>query len=531
MKKYFTPLNLIFFLEIITVILASLGLASREMILFWTGLAVFYIIFSPVEDSLWLVVASIPLFAALPIADNFDTLANWRILVLVLFICSFFKNGITIGLYRNSEGKIRLRENLKHYAVEYLSLIFLAIALLSFFVAPHKFLALKKLLFLINIATLFLIVRNLTRDKQSIIRVWQAAAAGAITSVAIAIFQFLAVLAWPLIRFWQFWAHKTIPALYGEKLGELLSYSNTWFAYYESAPPTLRLFSVFPDSHSFAMFSVLSVPIFLGLALYYKNKRAIKNCFWILAGLALGGAVLSGSRGAWLSIVPVIAVALYIRNRKIDLVFVKKALFSLFLFVFIFVFSLGYPPLLYTFQAWQTGEDLASSFNFFERAKSISDFNELSNKGRLEIWQASAKSILQKPWLGVGLGNYFEVLNEDASTAKKGSSAHNLYLDFASEIGILGGTVIVLIFGNILYSAWLVFRHAKEEYFKFFGLLFLLYFLWVAAYSFFDVVLLNDKVLLFFMVGAAALYNIRNLEMEPQKMAEPSPFIIKESFK
>lgn len=512
-------------------LLASLGLVPREVILFWTGIAVFYIIFSPLEDSLWLVVASIPFFAALPVADSFDTLASWRILVLILFLCMFFKKGITVNLFKNSEGKIRLRENLKHYAVEYLSLIFLAIALLSFFIAPHKILALKKFIFLINIAVLFLIVRNLARDRRSIVKVWQAAAVGAIASVAVAVFQFLAVLVWPLINFWQFWASKTIPALYGEKLGELLSYSNTWFAYYRSAPPTLRLFSVFPDSHSFAMFSILSVPIFLGLAWYYKNKRAIKNCFWVLTGLALSGAVLSGSRGAWLSIVPVIAVALYIRSKKIDLIFAKKALFSLFLFIFIFIASFGYPPLLYTFQAWQTGQDISSSLNFFERARSISDFDELSNKGRLEIWQASAKSILQKPLLGVGLGNYFEVLNEDASTAKKGSSAHNLYLDFASEIGIFGAVAIILMFGNILYSAWLVFRHAREEYFKLFGLLFCLYFLWIAAYSFFDVVLLNDKVLLFFMVGAAALYNIRNLEMEPQRMAEPSPFIIKDSFK
>jgi O-antigen ligase len=149
----------------------------------------------------------------------------------------------------------------------------------------------------------------------------------------------------------------------------------------------------------------------------------------------------------------------------------------------------------------------------------------------LEIWQASAKSILQKPLLGVGLGNYFEVLNEDASTAKKGSSAHHLYLDFASEVGILGAVIIILMFCSILYSSWLVFQHAREEHFKLFGLLFCLYFLWIAAYSFFDVVLLNDKVFLFFMVLAATLYNIRNLEMEPQKMEKPAPYIIKNLLK
>ncbi len=96
LKKYFTPLNIIFGLEIIVVALAAAGLIPREAILFWTGLAVFYMIFSPVKDSLWLVIASIPLFAALPISDSFDTMANWRILIAVLFLCLFFKEGIAL---------------------------------------------------------------------------------------------------------------------------------------------------------------------------------------------------------------------------------------------------------------------------------------------------------------------------------------------------------------------------------------------------------------------------------------------------
>ncbi len=102
MKKYFTPLVIIFGLEAITVVLSATGLVPREAILVWTGLAVFYMVFSPVKDSLWLVVASIPLAAALPISDNFDTMANWRVLTAVLFLCLFFKEGISIKIVKNS---------------------------------------------------------------------------------------------------------------------------------------------------------------------------------------------------------------------------------------------------------------------------------------------------------------------------------------------------------------------------------------------------------------------------------------------
>ena len=254
-------------------------------------------IFSPAEDSLWLVVASIPLFAALPIMDNFDTLANWRVLIAVLFLCLFFKKGVSLNILRDKDGKWRIKENLKHYKLEYLVIPFLLISAFSIGVADYKVLAVKKFLFLVNIFLLFLIVRNLTRDKESIISVWRAAAVGGITAVFIALFQFFSVFFAPLIVFWQFWANRVINFFYGQNLTDLLSRSNTWFAYYKSAPPTLRLFSIFPDSHSFAMFCLLAAPILAALGIYYQNSRRLRTIFSVFIGLALFGAVFSGSRG------------------------------------------------------------------------------------------------------------------------------------------------------------------------------------------------------------------------------------------
>ena len=535
MKKYITSLNIIFALEIAIVALASTGLIPREAILVWTGLAVFYLIFSPLKDGLWLIVASIPLFAALPISDNFDSMANWRILIAVLFLCLFFKKGVSLNLIKGADGRWRVKENLKHYALEYLSLVFLIISLISFSVADYQILAIKKFLYLVNIFLLFLIIRNLTRakgdsranasllpkggsrsnaslpPKETIIKIWQAAAVGGAAALFVALVQLIAVLFAPLYSFWQFWAGRVIPAFYGEKLGHLLSYSNTWFAYYKVNPPTLRLFSVFPDSHSFAMFLILTVPIFLGLAFFYQARQKKKIFFWLAAVLSLLSIVLSGSRGAWLSIAPTMAAAFYLWGQKKEQFLIKKALATFGLFIALFVLSVGYPPLFYKFQSWQTGQSASTTFSFFERVKSISDEEETSNKGRLEIWRSSVKSIAERPLLGVGLGNYVKVLDENISAVKKGASAHNLYLDFASEIGVLGAVILIAIFLNILYTSWLVWRRSNEPHFKLYGLLFGLYFLWVAGYSFFDVVLLNDKVFLFFMVGAATLYSLRGI--------------------
>ena len=520
LKKYFTPLNIVFGLEVIVVALASLGLIPREALLFWTGLAVFYMIFSPVKDSLWLTAASIPLFVALPITESFDTLANWRVIIAILFLCLFFKNGISLNLVKDKNGRWRIKENLKHYWVEYFSLAFLILAAVSVFFADYKIMSVKKLLFLVNIFLLFLIARNLIRDKQSILEFLKALAVGGAVVIAGALVQFFSVLfVFTLNAFWGFWVNNVIPVFYGQGLAELLSYSNTWFAYYESAPATLRLFSIFPDSHSFAMTCVLLAPIFMALAFYYAGHKKLRLFYWILAGLAFFGIVFSGSRGAWVSAVPTFIVFAYLYLKKYEIPLAKKIFISFGIFGLIFIaYSAGYPFMLYKFQSWQTGSEISGDINFFERAKSISNADEISNKGRLEIWAATLKSISQKPVFGVGLGNYVNVLDEKASAAKKGASAHNLYLDFAAEIGIPGALFLLAMFGDILYTSWLVFRSRIEPYFKFFALMFGLYFIWILCYSLFDVVLINDKVLLLFMGSAAVLYNLRNIIFNPEKL-------------
>lgn len=516
MKKYFTPLFIVFGLEAIIVALAATGLIPREAILVWTGLAVFYIIFSPVDDSLWLVIASVPLAAALPLSDTFDTLANWRILIGILFLCLLFKEGLPLKIIGSGQGSWRVvKEGLTCCALGYLAPLFLLVGALSIFAADYKILAIKKLLFLINIFLLFLITRRMARTKESIRRVWQAAAVGGAAAITVAAIQFFSVLFLPLIDFWQFWASRVIDFFYGRNLAELLSYANTWFAYYQSAPPTLRLFSVFPDSHSFAMFSLILLPVFLGLAVLDKKR---KKLFWLLAGLAIFGAIFSGSRGVWISSLPVILAALYFWFKEQDKTLLRQALWSLGVFVLVFFASNLYPAIFYKVQAWQTGQYSSSTVSFFERAKSISDLDETSNKGRLEIWRNSLASIARKPMLGVGLGNFISVIKEETDAAKKGASAHNLYLDIAAETGLAGLAVLLAMFADILYTAWLVWRRSSEEHFKFFGLMFGLSFIWILGYGFFDVVLLNDKVLLFFMVSAATLYSLRMIIRKPEKI-------------
>jgi len=237
----------------------------------------FYFIFSPLEDSLWVFIASIPLFVALPIKEGFDTLANWRILSIVLFLVLFFRYGISINLIKDSFGKWRLKEKFEHYRMEYLSLIFIAISFISILVAENAWIGLKKIIFLINASLIYIIIRNLAfRNKNIFNKIYNAVKVAIGITLGAGFLQLIIVFFINLHQFWYLWDLHVINVYYGQALSDLLSYSNTWFSYYLYQLPTLRMFSIFPDSHSFAMFCLLSLPFFWILIFLRKQKNKIK---------------------------------------------------------------------------------------------------------------------------------------------------------------------------------------------------------------------------------------------------------------
>ena len=497
--------------ELVAVFLMVFNILPRELSLFVTGLLIFYFIFSSLEDSLWVFIASIPLFIALPITENFDTMANWRILLAVLFLVLFFKQGISIGLIKNNLGKWRLKEKFKHYQMEHLMGVFILIPIISLFVADNLFIGIKKILFLINIFLLFIIIRNLAhKNKQILSKIINAMKIAIGLVLGIGFLQLIMVFFMNLHKFWYLWDRGVVSVFYGIDLSNLLSYSNTWFSYYSYQLPTLRMFSVFPDSHSFAFFCILTLPFFLTAIFIRKEKKKLKIISSYLALISCLLAILfSGSRGAWVSAFGVFLIYLFV------IIFLSKNYrkqTQLILGCFI-IFFLLFPiasAILFMPQYIELGRDSLSNVSLFERAKSIIDFVETSIKSRLEIWQRTVDSIIIRPLLGVGIGNFPSVLNEDFIFSKRGSSAHNLYLDFAAEIGIFGLFVLLAIFWKIFKRSWCFFKgkiKGDNLYLNVWIGFFVIAFLWILSYSLFDVVLLNDKVLLFFVANIAILYS------------------------
>ncbi len=501
----------ILFTEIATILLMVFNILPREASLFLTGLLIFYFIFSPIEESLWVFIVSIPLFVALPVKEGFDTLANWRILSIVLFLVLFFKYGISIKLIKNNFGKWKLKEKFEYYRMEHLSLIFLIISLASLFVAGNAWIGLKKIIFLVNAVLIYIIIRNLVfRDKEVLHKIINAVKVAIGIILGIGFLQLIIIFFINLHQFWYIWDRHLINVYYGEALSNLLSYSNTWFSYYSYQLPTLRMFSVFPDSHSFAMFCILSLPFLWILIFFRKQGNKVKAVLsYLLLIFCFLGIIFSGSRGAWISAICSLLMILFFifklyKNHRKQ---VQLILGSFLIFVILFPIA---SAILFLPQYIQLGGEATMGFSFFERTRSMFDFMETSVKSRLEIWQRTIDSIIIRPFLGVGIGNYPLVLNEDLSTIKRGSSAHSLYLDFASEIGIFGLLILLTMFWYVLKDTWYVFIKANKPFLQAWAGFFIIALIWILGYSLFDVVILNDKVFLFFLINLGILYGTKS---------------------
>jgi len=510
--------------QVIAVLLMVFGIMPRELSIVVTGIVLFYIIFSPLKESLWILIASIPFYVALPLTLGFDTLANWRILVIALFLVLFFRQGISTVIKKSKHG--RVKKIFKYYQVEYLVGIIIVLAFLSLVAADNVWLGLKKIIFLTNVFFIYIIARNVCRrDKQARNKVISALKFAGYTILSIGFVQLVVVYFYRLHEFWHFWDSHVISVFYGQDLSHLLSYSNTWFSYYDRQLPTLRMFSIFPDSHSFAILMMLLLPF--TMAFVYGNKRKekhIKAGLWLLLVFNLIAIIFSGSRGAWVSVGLAMITFIMLAGLK-HIRFVSR-LSSFFivakrktwqeqmqliigsLLIFIILFPIA-SAILFVPQYIQLDQDNLTNLNFFERSASIFNFNELSVKSRLEIWTKTFDSMIVHPLLGVGIGNYPTVLNEELHFAKMGSSAHSLYLEFAAEMGVFAAIVLIVIFWKLFKRGYRILtdkiKLADRKVHVWAGF-FTLAIVMVIGYSIFDVVLLNDKVLLFFASALGVYY-------------------------
>jgi O-antigen ligase len=187
---------------------------------------------------------------------------------------------------------------------------------------------------------------------------------------------------------------------------------------------------------AYAMFAMFPFCV----SFYYKNRD--KRLFWFLQSccwIALISVFLTFSRGIWIGMIPVIAIMLWILQRK---VLVTSALSAIIILTVSTVLS----PAL---QA---------------RIKSFTDMKHKSNSERMTIWRGNLEEFKDHPILGVGyqqngpplLKEYFARMGKPDAFA---SHAHNVYLNFLSGTGIVG---LLLYLGFVLGTFWIGTQNVKK---------------------------------------------------------------------
>jgi len=86
-----------------------------------------------------------------------------------------------------------------------------------------------------------------------------------------------------------------------------------------------------------------------------------------------------------------------------------------------------------------------------ERLFSSFDFSEGSTKGRLSMWQKAYEITASQPLGGVGIGNFSTAI-DPSSNLRDPSYAHNLFLDFSSETGIISAFFLLLLILSPIFS-------------------------------------------------------------------------------
>jgi len=184
------------------------------------------------------------------------------------------------------------------------------------------------------------------------------------------------------------------------------------------------------------------------------NLRVTNSLVAILGLATMGIAlIMSWSRGAWLGFAAALLLMSLAYTR------LATALFALLCLLAASMLLLGSVQALPQ-AIVQRFTDFLPYLNVFDvRGVGLTDANYAVVE-RLAHWQAAWGMFSDRPWLGVGIGNYepvYPAYSLPGWTEPLGH-AHNYYLNIAAEAGLIGLAAYLVLWGAAFWQAWKVVR-------------------------------------------------------------------------
>jgi probable O-glycosylation ligase (exosortase A-associated) len=176
------------------------------------------------------------------------------------------------------------------------------------------------------------------------------------------------------------------------------------------------------DNNLFALLSVMALPMVFYFALSVKHARW-RPVLLVFAALICLGIIGSRSRAGFVAFAFVLVCMAWSSRYRL------RAFFAVGLVVAV---ALGL-----------SGKEIQ------ERVTSIIEYRQdRSAVSRFATWDAARQLLSDHPLIGVGFGN-FEIAKERLLGGRK--AAHNIYLQNAAELGVLGHPLwLIIIFGTII---------------------------------------------------------------------------------
>jgi O-antigen ligase len=90
-------------------------------------------------------------------------------------------------------------------------------------------------------------------------------------------------------------------------------------------------------------------------------------------------------------------------------------------------------------------------------------FSQVSGAGRHDFWRVAIDTFGAEPALGTGAGTYEFAWEERRSIELPVRDAHSLYLEAFAELGVVGGILVLVLVGGLLWTAFGAWRGAPAR--------------------------------------------------------------------